>query len=82
MSEQPLMLSLVSNNSFLVSTFSSGFRLMSASGKVEKVLSLPKGIHNICAKPYTSSACILSADESVAVSGNHHEYDQNAWLNP
>ena len=53
---------------------------MSASGKVEKVLSLPKGIHNICAKPYTSSACILSADESVAVSGNHHEYDQNIWL--
>ena len=35
--EQPLMLSLVSNNSFLISSFNSGFRLMSASGKIEKV---------------------------------------------
>ena len=67
--EQPLMLSLVSNNSFLVSTFNNGFRLMSASGKIEKVLLLPKGIHNICAKPYTSSECMLSSDESIAVTG-------------
>ena len=68
-SEQPLMLSLVANNSFLVSTFSSGFRLMSASGKVEKVLHLPRGIHNISVKPFSSSECLLSADESVAVTG-------------
>lgn len=42
---------------------------MSASGKVEKVLPLPKGIHNISAKPFTSSECLLSADETVAVTG-------------
>ena len=42
---------------------------MSASGKVEKLLQLPKGIHNISAKPFTSSECLLSADESVAVTG-------------
>ena len=78
MSEKPLMLSLAANNSFLVSTFSNGFRsvmsklfnsfvfahcamfrLVSASGKVEKVLQLPKGIHNISAKPFTSSECPL-----------------------
>ena len=67
--EQPLMLSLISNNSFLVSTISNGFRLMSASGKIEKLLHLPKGIHNICVKPYTSSDCILSSDETIAVTG-------------
>ena len=77
MSEKPLMLSLAANNSFLVSTFSNGFRsvmlklfnffyispllrLVSASAKVEKVLHLPKGIHNISAKPFTSSECPLS----------------------
>ena len=76
-SEKPLMLSLAANNSFLVSTFSNGFRsvmlklfnffyispllrLVSASAKVEKVLQLPKGIHNISAKPFTSSECPLS----------------------
>ena len=77
-SEKPLMLSLAANNSYLVSTFSNGFRsvmsklfdfldiyifplirLVSASGKVEKVLQLPKGIHNISAKPFTSSECPL-----------------------
>ena len=42
--EQPLMLSLVSNNSFLVSSFNSGFRLMSSSGKIEKVGSVMKTI--------------------------------------
>ena len=42
---------------------------MSASGKIEKVLYLPKGIHNICAKPYSSSDCLLSSDESVAITG-------------
>ena len=68
-SEQPLMLRLGANNNFLVSTFSNCFRLMSASGKVEKVLQLPKGIHNISAKPFTSSECLLSADEAVAVTG-------------
>ena len=79
MSEKPLMLSLAANNSFLVSTFSNGFRsvmsklfdfsdiyisplcrLVSASAKVERVLHLPKGIHNISAKPFTSSECPLS----------------------
>ena len=42
---------------------------MSASGKVEKVLQLPKGIHNISVKPFCSSECLLSADETVAVTG-------------
>ena len=34
-----------------------------------KVLYLPKGIHNISPKPYTSSDCLLSLDEKLAVTG-------------
>ena len=67
--EVPLMLSLVSNNSFLVNTFTSGFRLVSASGAVEKVLLLPKGVKNILLSAQRSSSCLLSRDERLAVTG-------------
>ena len=67
--EPPLMLSLISNNSFLVSTFTAGFRLVSASGKIEKVLLLPRGTKNILLEAQRSSPCLLSRDESLAVTG-------------
>ena len=67
--EHPLMLSLISNNSFLVSTFTTGFRLVSASGRIEKVLLLPRGTKNILLSAQKSSPCLLSSDESLAVTG-------------
>ena len=53
--ELPLMLSLVSSNTFLVNTFTTGFRLVSASGRVEKVLLLPKGSFHTFSSHYNIS---------------------------
>ena len=68
-SDEPLMLSLEPNNSFLISTYATGFKLVSSSGRIEKTLKLPKGIKNIQIKSQKSSECVLSKDESLAISG-------------
>ena len=72
---KPLMLSLVADDNILVATLASGFVLYPAdkTNNEFKWLALPKGISNIQIKLGTSTQCLLSRDESLAVAGLRKE---------